>query len=345
MIDLKNIVRDNIWKLLPYSSARDEYSGKEAILMDANENPYNSPFNRYPDPGQNKLKEKIAAMLDISPEQLFLGNGSDEAIDLLIRVFCIPGKDRLIIMDPSYGMYRVCADINDVAVDLVELEPDFSLNAVRILSSVRPSTKMIFLCSPNNPTSNLLETDEILKILDRFKGLVIVDEAYIDFADGQGMLSCLEKYSNLVILRTLSKAWAGAGIRLGMAIADPGVCGLMNRVKYPYNVNLLTQEKALELLDNESQKNEWVKMILEERDRMVKKLGKLDLIKKIHHSDANFLLVQVDDPDKIYTFLVNGGLIVRNRSRLTHCRGCLRITVGTRDENSRLLELMKSFKI
>ena len=345
MIDLKNIVRDNIWELVPYSSARDEYSGKEAILMDANESPYNPPFNRYPDPRQNKLKEKIAGMLDISPEQLFLGNGSDEAIDLLIRVFCIPGKDRLIIMDPSYGMYRVCADINDVAVDLVELEPDFSLNAVRILSSVRPYTKMIFLCSPNNPTSNLLETDEILKILDRFKGLVIVDEAYIDFADGQGMLSCLEKYSNLVILRTLSKAWAGAGIRLGMAIADPEVCGLMNRVKYPYNVNLLTQEKALELLDNESQKNEWVKMILEERDRMVKKLGKLDLIKKIHHSDANFLLVQVDDPDKVYAFLVNGGLIVRNRSRLTHCRGCLRITVGTRDENSRLLELMKSFKI
>ncbi len=343
MIDLKDIVRDNIWNLVPYSSARDEYTGKDAILMDANESPFNSPFNRYPDPGQNMLKEKISGLLGISSERLFIGNGSDEAIDLLIRVFCKPGSDRIIIMDPSYGMYKVCADINDVGVDLVALETDFSLNAVRILGSVRPSTKMIFLCSPNNPTSNLLDTKEVIKILDRFKGIVVVDEAYIDFAEGSGLISLLDEYSNLVILRTLSKAWAGASIRLGMAIAHPEVTGLMNRVKYPYNVNLLTQEKALELLDNVEQKDEWVSRILQEREWLVKKLDKLEVIRKIHDSDANFLLVRVEDPDALYEHLVKGGVIIRNRSRLTHCNGCLRITIGNREENKRLLELIKSY--
>ena len=282
-------------------------------------------------------------MLSISAEKIFLGNGSDEAIDLLIRIFCIPGKDRIIIMDPSYGMYKVCADVNDVPVDFVELEPDFSLNAVWVLGSVRPSTKMIFLCSPNNPTSNLLDTEEILKILDRFRGMVVVDEAYIDFAGGRGLINRLDKYSNLVILRTLSKAWAGAGIRLGMALADPVVANLMNRVKYPYNVSLLTQDKALELLRNEKQKDEWVEMILEEREWLRKKLEKLSLIKKIYHSDANFLLVQVDEPDALYAHLAKGGVIIRNRSRMTRCSGCLRITIGTHKENLLLLELINSF--
>ncbi len=343
MNDLKDIVRKNILDLVPYSSARDEYSGQEAILMDANESPYNSPLNRYPDPRQNKLKEKISGMLGITSNQIFLGNGSDEAIDLLMRVFCNPGRDRIIIIDPSYGMYKVCADINDVGVDFVKLEADFRLNAVRILGSVRPSTKMIFLCSPNNPTSNLLETEEIQKILDRFKGIVVLDEAYIDFAGDEGFLSSRKDYPNLVILRTLSKAWAAAGIRLGMAIADPEVVSLLDRVKYPYNVNLLTQEKALDILDNEKQKNEWVEMILSERVRLVKKLGKLAVIKKIHHSDSNFILVRVDDPDAMYGHLVKGGVIIRNRSGLTHCEGCLRITIGSREENKRMLELIKSF--
>ena len=343
MDDLKDIVRKNIWDLVPYSSARDEYSGAEAILMDANESPFNPPFNRYPDPRQNKLKEKISGMLGITSSQIFLGNGSDEAIDLLMRVFCNPGKDRIIIIDPSYGMYKVSADINDVGVDFVELGTDFSLNGVRILGSVRPHTKMIFLCSPNNPTSNLLETEEIYKILERFNGMVVVDEAYIDFAGSPGLLTSLEKYPNLILLRTLSKAWAGAGIRLGMAIADPEVISLMDRVKYPYNVNLLTHEKALELLDNEKQKNEWVEMILLEREGLVKELEKLPVIRKIHHSDANFILVRVSDPDALYAHLAKGGVIIRNRSRLTHCEGCLRITIGTSEENKRLLELIKSF--
>lgn len=344
MADIKDYIRKNIQELVPYSSARDEYSGMEAVLMDANENPYNPPYNRYPDPRQGRLKEKIGKMLRLSPARIFLGNGSDEAIDLLIRIFCIPAKDRIIVMDPSYGMYKVCADINDVAVDFVELDADFRLNAVRILGSVRPSTKMIFLCSPNNPTSNLLEKHEIEKILERFRGAVIVDEAYIDFTGSNGIISFLNKYPNLVILRTLSKAWAAAGIRLGIALADPGVIDVMDRVKYPYNVSLLTQDKAMELLDNEEQKDEWVSMVLAEREKLVQKLKKLETVKKIHPSDANFLLVQVDDPDALYEHLVQGGVIVRNRSRLTHCEGCLRISVGTREENQQLIRLMKTFE-
>ena len=343
MADIKNLVRKNILELVPYSSARDEYSGPEAILMDANENPYNSPFNRYPDPRQGKLKDKLAGIMKLSPEQVFLGNGSDEAIDLLIRVFCTPGADRIIIMDPSYGMYRVCADINDVTVDYAELNPDFSLNAEKILDRVKPSTKLIFLCSPNNPTSNLLESSEILRVLESFPGMVIVDEAYIDFAGSEGLIPALARHSNLVILRTLSKAWAGAGIRLGMALGDPYVILLLSHVKYPYNVNLLTQEKAMEMLDDEKSKKEWVDMILSERERLAGELEQLEIVKKIHPSDANFLLVQVDDPDGLYAHLARGRLIVRNRSRLTHCSGCLRITIGTEDENRRLIEVMKSF--
>ncbi len=342
MIDIENLVRKNIRELVPYSSARDEYSG-EAILMDANESPYNQPFNRYPDPRQKELKEKIAEMLQVPSGRIFLGNGSDEAIDLLIRVFCIPGSDRIIIMDPSYGMYKVCADINDAVVDFVELNPDFTLNAERILGNVISSTKMIFLCSPNNPTSNLLETDEIVKVLEGFRGMVILDEAYIDFTGSDGLISILDQYTNLVILRTLSKAWGSAGIRLGMALADPRVTAWLNRVKYPYNVNLLTQEKAMDLLGNDKQKQEWVEMILAERRRLAAKLEGQDIIKKIFPSDANFLLVRVDDPDAVYEYLAQGGVIVRNRSRMTHCRGCLRITIGTEAENNRLIELMETF--
>lgn len=343
MIEIKDFIRENIHSLVPYSSARDEFSGRDAILMDANESPYNSPFNRYPDPRQRRLKGKLSGMLGISGGQLFLGNGSDEAIDLLIRIFCVPAKDRVIIMDPSYGMYRVCADINDVAADLVELNPDFSLNPVRILGNVRPSTRMIFLCSPNNPSANLLETQEVLKILDRFRGIVVLDEAYIDFTGTNGMLGYLDKYPNLVILRTLSKAWSAAGIRLGMAIAGPQIIQVMDRVKYPYNLNLLTQDKALELLDHEKQKEEWIRMILSEKEKLAADLGKMVTVQKVHPSDANFLLVQVADPDALHGYLAEGGVIVRNRSRLTHCNGCLRISVGTPQENRKLIQLMQNF--
>jgi histidinol-phosphate aminotransferase len=343
MIDIKGLIRKNIRDLIPYSSARDEYSGSGAVLLDANENPYNKPFNRYPDPAQTALREQISGMISTPVERVFLGNGSDEAIDLLIRIFCEPAEDRIIVIDPSYGMYKVCADINNVAVDLVSLNMDFSLDGERLLSAVREETKMVFLCSPNNPSANLLDRAEITRILSAFKGMVVLDEAYVDFCGSEGLLPVQAEYRNLVILRTLSKAWGLAGIRLGMALADPEVIQYMNRVKYPYNVNYLTQSKALEMLESTETRDKWVKEILAERARLRVSLEEIGYVLKIFPSDANFLLVRVEDPDRLYAFLHEMGVIVRNRSRLTHCEGCLRITVGTPDENDRLIELMKSY--
>ena len=343
MSDIKGLIRKNIRDLIPYSSARDEYSGDGAVLLDANESPYNEPFNRYPDPVQMALKEKISDIISTTVERIFLGNGSDEAIDLLIRIFCEPAADRIIIIDPSYGMYKVCADINNVAVDFVSLNKDFSLDAERLLAAVREETKMVFLCSPNNPSANLLDKAEIIRILSEFKGMVVLDEAYIDFCGSEGLLPAQGEHRNLVILRTLSKAWGLAGIRLGMALADPEVIKYMNRVKYPYNVNYLTQTKALEMLGSAVNREKWVKEILAERTKLRGRLEEIGYIIKIFPSDANFLLVRVEDPDGIYAFLNERGVIVRNRSGLTHCEGCIRITVGTPDENNRLIELMKSY--
>ena len=343
MSDIKGLIRKNIRELIPYSSARDEYSGKGAVLLDANESPYNEPFNRYPDPVQMALKEKISGIISTPVERIFLGNGSDEAIDLLIRIFCEPAADRIIIIDPSYGMYKVCADINNVAVDFVSLNDDFSLDAERVLAAVREETKMIFLCSPNNPSANLLAREEITRILTEFKGMVVLDEAYIDFCGTEGLLPYQGEYQNLIILRTLSKAWGLAGIRLGMALADPEVIQYMNRVKYPYNVNYLTQTKALEMLGSSENREKWIKEILAERIKLEGRLEEIGYVQKIFPSDANFLLVRVEDPDSIYAFLNKGGVIVRNRSGLTHCEGCIRITVGTPDENDKLIELMKLY--
>ncbi len=343
MSSIKSLIRKNIRELIPYSSARDEYSGEGAVLLDANESPYNEPFNRYPDPVQMVLKEKISEIISTPVERIFLGNGSDEAIDLLIRIFCEPGTDRIIIIDPSYGMYKVCADINNVSVDFVSLNRDFSLDAERLLAAVREETKMIFLCSPNNPSANLLGEAEIARILSEFKGMVVLDEAYVDFCGADGMLPLQGNYSNLIILRTLSKAWGLAGIRLGMALADPEVIQFMNRVKYPYNVNYLTQVKALEMLGSTASREKWVEEILAERKKLEAALEEIHYVLKIFPSDANFLLVRVEDPDGLYAFLYEQGVIVRNRSRLTHCEGCLRITVGTPDENIRLIELMKFY--
>lgn len=342
-MDIKGLVRKNIRELIPYSSARDEYSGDGAVLLDANESPYNEPFNRYPDPAQMALKEKISGMISIPAEQIFLGNGSDEAIDLLIRIFCEPAADRIIIMDPSYGMYKVCADINNVAVDFVPLNEDFSLDAARLLAAVRAETKMVFLCSPNNPSANLLDQAEITRILSAFRGMVVLDEAYVDFCGSEGMLPVLEEHRNLILLRTLSKAWGLAGIRLGMALADPEVIQYMNRVKYPYNVNYLTQTKALEMLGSVGNRRKWVREILAERKKLQSRLEDMAYVLKIFPSDANFLLVRVEDPDGLYAFLQGRGVIVRNRSHMTHCAGCVRITVGTPEENDRLIELMKSY--
>lgn len=343
MSDIKDLIRKNIRDLIPYSSARDEYSGDGAVLMDANESPYNEPFNRYPDPVQMDLKTKISGMISTPVERIFLGNGSDEAIDLLIRIFCEPAEDRIIIIDPSYGMYKVCADINNIAVDFVSLNEDFSLEAERLLAAVREETKMVFLCSPNNPSANLLGKAEITRILSEFKGMVVLDEAYVDFCGSDGMLPVQGEHQNLIILRTLSKAWGLAGIRLGMALADPEVIQYMNRVKYPYNVNYLTQTKALEMLGSAGNREQWVKEILAERTKLKGRLEDLGYVLKIFPSDANFLLVRVEDADGLYAFLYKQGVIVRNRSRLTHCEGCIRITVGNPDENNRLIELMKSY--
>jgi histidinol-phosphate aminotransferase len=343
MIKIKGLIRKNIRELIPYSSARDEYSGGGAVLLDANESPYNEPFNRYPDPVQTDLKKRISDNISTPVERIFLGNGSDEAIDLLIRIFCEPAADRIISIDPSYGMYKVCADINNVLVDFVRLNRDFSLDAERLLSAVKEETKMVFLCSPNNPSANLLDKAEITRILSEFNGMVVLDEAYIDFSGSDGMLPVLGEHKNLIILRTLSKAWGLAGIRLGMALADPEVIQYMNSVKYPYNVNYLTQVKAVEMLGSAGSKEKWVSEILTERTKLEAVLEGIQYVLKVFHSDANFLLVRVEDPDGLYTFLYQKGVIVRNRSRLTHCKGCIRITVGTPDENKRLIDFMKSY--
>jgi histidinol-phosphate aminotransferase len=342
-MDIKSIIRPNILGLIPYTSARDEFSGEDAILLDANESPYNEPYNRYPDPAQTALKAKISEMISTPADRIFLGNGSDEAIDLLIRIFCEPAADRVIIIDPSYGMYKVCADINDVAVDFVPLREDFSLDAGRLLAAVRSNTKMVFLCSPNNPSANLLDQSQITRILSDFRGVVVLDEAYIDFCSSASMLPKLEEHFNLVLLRTLSKAWGLAGIRLGMALADPEVIRYLNRVKYPYNVNYLTQTKALEMLGKAGKREKWVGEILSERRRLENVLADISCVHRIFPSDANFILVRVGDPDDLYAHLNESGVIVRNRSRLTHCEGCLRMTVGTPEENDRLIELMKSY--
>ena len=339
---LSSFLRPNIASLKPYSSARDEYSGAEALFFDANENPFNAPYNRYPDPYQHKLKKKIAALKGVNPENIFLGNGSDEAIDLLFRAFCIPGKENVVSIDPTYGMYQVAADINDIEVKQVLLTPDFELDADALLAAVDENTKMIFICSPNNPTANCFVEQEMIKVIDGFEGIVVIDEAYIDFAPDKSLLKKLENYPNLVILQTFSKAWGVAAIRLGMAFASEEIISVLSKIKYPYNLNILTQEKALEFLENEEQKQMWVETILKEKERLKEAFEKNPLIKKIYPSDANFLLVKVDNPTEIYDFMVERKLIIRDRSKVSLCEGCLRITVGTAEENDRLIEALKN---
>ncbi len=338
---LSSFLRPNIAELQPYSSARDEYSGAEALFFDANENPFNTPYNRYPDPYQQELKKKIGTLKGIKPETIFLGNGSDEAIDLLFRAFCVPGKDNVVSIDPTYGMYQVAADINDVEVKRVLLTKEFELDAKALLNTTDENTKMIFICSPNNPTANCFIEQDMIKVIERFEGIVVIDEAYIDFAPEKSLLGKLENYPNLVILQTFSKAWGVAAIRLGMAYASKEIISVLSSIKYPYNVNLLTQEKALELLDNEKQKQAWVEIILKEKKRLAIAFEKNPLIKKIYPSDANFLLIKVDNPTEIYNFMVNNKLIIRDRSKVALCEGCLRITVGTAEENDKLIEALK----
>ena len=341
MKTLQSLVRPNIWNLQPYSSARSEFQGTATVFIDANENPWNPPYNRYPDPLQRTLKARIAEVKGVPETSIFTGNGSDEAIDLLLRIFCEPGVDNIVAIDPSYGMYQVAADINNVACRKVLLRTDFSLDVDALLAAADAQTKLIFLCSPNNPTGNSLDREEMVRLLHTFEGIVVVDEAYIDFASQPSFLPELENYPNLVVLQTLSKAWGGAALRLGMAFASPAIIGLFNKVKYPYNVNLPAQREALALLNKPEQMETQRQKVLEERERLCRAFEAAPFQYKVYPSDANFLLVEVGRANEIYAALVEKGVIVRNRNSVSLCRGCLRITVGTVDENTLLLQALE----
>lgn len=337
-MNLKEIVRKNVLELLPYSCARDEFKGEASIYLDANESPYNLPFNRYPDPLQIELKRKISEVKNVAVENMFLGNGSDEAIDLIYRIFCEPKVDNVVAIEPTYGMYKVCASINDVAYQKVLLDDLFGLNADNILKKTDKNTKVIWLCSPNNPTGNLLCNAEIIKILNAFRGVVVIDEAYIDFSANGSWLQYLNKFPSLIVLQTFSKAWGNAAIRLGMAFASVEIIHYFNKVKYPYNINLLTQQHALKALENHCEVNNRVSQILKEKEKLATQLSNLAIVKRVYPSDANFLLVKVINANATYQTLVKCGIIVRNRNSVSLCEGCLRITVGTPQENETLIK-------
>ena len=343
-IDILSLARENIRSLKPYSSARDDFNGSASVFLDANENPFPNSFNRYPDPHQKILKEAITKIKNISVYQLFLGNGSDEAIDLLFRVFCEPGRDAVIIPQPTYGMYSVSAAINHVKIIIsITLTPAFELDALSVLGTVTAQTKMIFLCSPNNPSGNLLKEAEIEYLLNKFSGLVVVDEAYIDFTESKSWSTRLQEFQNLVILQTFSKAWGLAGLRLGMCLAHPEIIKLLNKVKPPYNINAFTQSEALKAITSDgAQKAQWVAAIRKERDNLRKSLSSVPSVKRIYPSEANFLLAEVADAGNLYGQLVTKGIIVRDRSKVILCNNCLRITVGTPEENSLLIQAMRA---
>ena len=343
-MNLQQLVRKNVWDMKAYSSARDEFKGEASVFLDANENPLNDKYNRYPDPLQWKLKEKIAKIKGIEAEKIFLGNGSDEPIDLVIRVFCEPRIDNIVAIDPTYGMYQVCADVNDIEYRKVLLNENFDIDAQKILERTDDRTKLIFLCSPNNPTGNLLSKKEIEKILNAFAGIVIIDEAYIDFASEATWLNDLDKYPNMVVLQTFSKAWGLAAVRLGMAFASAEIIRLFNKVKYPYNVNILTQKFVNEELEKTELRKQWIDILLKGRDYLERELIRLPFVEKIYPTDANFLLIKVGDANGIYKKLADKGVIVRNRNSVSLCAGCLRITVGTDDENKTLIETLNSLE-
>lgn len=344
MKTIQELTRPNIWRLKPYSSARDEYKGVEAsVFLDANENPYNGPHNRYPDPLQCELKNELAKVKKVGADHIFLGNGSDEAIDLVFRAFCEPRIDNVVAIDPTYGMYQVCAEVNDVEYRKVLLDEQFCFSADKLLAAADEHTKVIFLCSPNNPTGNDLPRAEIEKLLSSFQGLVVLDEAYNDFSEVPSFLTELEKCPNLIVLQTFSKAWGCAAIRLGMAFASPQIIAVFNKIKYPYNVNLLTQKQAIEMLHRYYEVERWVRTLKEERGYLEAAFAKLPCTVKMYPSNANFFLARVTDAVKIYNYLVGQGIIVRNRHSVTLCGNCLRVTVGTRIENNKLIEALKNF--
>ncbi|MET3979513.1 histidinol-phosphate aminotransferase [Mucilaginibacter sp. UYP25] len=348
MFELNNILRENIKNLTPYSSARDEYTGEASVFLDANENAFGSPlsnaYNRYPDPMQHQVKLRLSAIKGLPVRNIFLGNGSDEAIDILFRSFCNPGVDNVVIVPPTYGMYQVSANINDVEAKKVLLTEEYQLDLEGIAEAIDKNTKLIFICSPNNPTGNSINRDDIETLLANFNGIVVIDEAYINYSRQKTFIQELTEYSNLVVLQTLSKAWGLAGLRVGMAFASEEIIEVMNKVKPPYNVNEASQLLALEALGNVAQVNEWIKETLQERDKLVLTLKEFDFVLDIYPSDANFILVKTINARGVYDFLVQHGIIIRDRSKVELCEGCLRITIGTPDENKTLTETLQQYK-
>ena len=345
MRQLKDLVRHNIWKLSPYSCARNEFSGQNAkVFLDANENPYNTPYNRYPDPLQNKLKALLSKIKGVKSECVFLGNGSDEAIDLVYRCFCNPGRDNVVAIEPTYGMYKVCADINDVEYRPVLLDDNFQLDPEKLLAACDTRTKVIWICTPNNPSGNDISRSDIELVINNFDGIVVIDEAYSDFSLQPTFRKDLDKYSNIIVLNTMSKAWGSAAIRLGMAFASPEIVEIFNKVKYPYNINMLTQEKAYDILSESQSVQHWVTMILEERSRVIDAFVLLPICKKVYPTSSNFFLARVTDAQSIYNYLIDEGIIIRDRHKVSLCNDCLRITIGTREENNELLGALRVYK-
>jgi histidinol-phosphate aminotransferase len=347
MKKLEELIRPHILDLTPYSSARDEYSGKNGIFLDANENAFGSviteSYNRYPDPYQNQLKQKISGIKKIRPDQIFLGNGSDEPIDLIIRMFCTPRRDNIIVMPPTYDMYAVSASIHEAEVRRVPLKEDYEINVEGIFRKIDVNTKIIFICSPNNPTGNSFKRKNIEQILTDFEGITVIDEAYIDFSKAEGFLGVLNRFDNLIILQTLSKAWGLAGLRLGMAFANKKIIQILNKIKFPYNINVATQKLALDALNFENRKEEMVKAILDQRSYLEKELKEMDIVEEIHPSDANFLLVRFKEAAPVFRYLLDRNIIVRNRSKLVLCDNALRITVGIPEENAVLISQLKKY--
>ncbi len=346
--ELNKLIRDNIKELTPYSSARNEFKGEASVFLDANENSYGSPlnenFNRYPDPLQSKLKNAIALIKHAPVENIFIGNGSDEVIDLAYRIFCNPGKDNVIICPPTYGMYEVSANINDVEIRKVNLTHDFQLDVNGIISATDQNTKLLFLCSPNNPTGNIMIRQDVDLLIKSFPGIVIVDEAYINYSRQRTFIEDLPKYPNLIVMQTLSKAWGLASLRIGLAFASLQIIEILNKVKPPYNINKASQQLAIQALQNISQVNDWMKQTIEQRDITRKELATFSFIEKIYESDANFLLVKVNDANNLYSYLSTNKIIVRNRSKEVMCDNCLRITIGTPEENLQLLKLLRRYE-
>jgi histidinol-phosphate aminotransferase len=346
--DLNKLLRENIKKVTPYSSARDEFAGEARVFLDANENSLGSPlkkwYNRYPDPHQLRVKNALGKIKGIPAENIFLGNGSDECIDLIYRCFCEPGKDNVVLCPPTYGMYEVSAAINDIATKKVPLLPDFQIDMEGVEAAIDAHTKIIWLCSPNNPTGNSLSHGDMELVLNNFDGLVVVDEAYINFARQASLIRELTEYPNLIVMQTLSKAWGLAALRLGIAFASTNIISWLNKIKPPYNINQATQELALEALEEVAQVNEMIRTIVELREDLAKKLGQMSVVERVYPSDANFLLVKFGNARRLYEHLLARGIVVRDRSNIKLCESCLRITVGTENENKKLIEGLESFR-